>query len=103
MISLKFSPVVSRPPQFRALRGLVAVLLVALVSACAPAPSRPVLAADEGTQQAREALLAGQPDWGFRGRVALSQGSNGGNAGIRWRQHGGDFDIELSAPITAQR
>lgn len=73
-----------------------------LAAGCAPAPVRPQIAADEGTQQAREAALARTPDWGFRGRVAVSAGSNGGSAGIHWRQHGADFDIELTAPITAQ-
>jgi len=63
---------------------------------------RPPAVANEAAQGAREAQLARQPDWGFRGRVALSQGENGGNAGIRWRQRGPDFDIELSAPVTRQ-
>jgi outer membrane lipoprotein LolB len=102
MISLKFPPVPSRPPQIRAAFGAFAAAAMLLVSGCAPAPTRPVAAADEAAQQAREALLARQPDWGFRGRIALRQASNGGNAGIRWRQRGADFDIELSAPITAQ-
>ena len=81
--------------------GLAALALLAL-AACAPVPPRPAAVADEAAQQAREAALATQPDWGFRGRVAISQGEQGGNAGIRWRQRGADFDIELSAPITRQ-
>jgi outer membrane lipoprotein LolB len=103
MISLKFPPVLSRRPQFRAALGALAIGTLLFVAGCAPAPTRPVAAADEGAQQAREALLARQADWGFRGRIALSQGSNGGNAGIHWRQQGAEFDVELTAPITAQR
>lgn len=76
--------------------------MLALLAGCVSAPSRPPLLADTGAQSVREAALAAQPDWGFRGRVALSQGGNGGNAGIRWRQHGSDFEIELSAPVTRQ-
>ena len=105
MILLKFPPVLSRRPQFRPAFAAAAMLAALLAAGCAPAPTRPVAAADEGAQQAREGLLARQPDWGFRGRVALSQGGNGGNGGnavIRWRQQGPDFDIELSAPVTAQ-
>ena len=102
MIPLKFFPIASNPPQFRARCAALALLVAALVSACAPAPVRPTVAADEGAQHAREAALARTPDWEFRGRVAISQGKDGGNAGIRWRQHGADYDIELSAPITAQ-
>ena len=102
MISLKFPSIPSGPPQIRPAVGALAIATMLLAAGCAPAPTRPVAAADEGAQQAREALLARQPEWGFRGRVALSQGSNGGNAGIHWRQRGADFDIELTAPITAQ-
>ena len=100
MISLNFrSPV-------RILRAWLAplALSVALMAAgCAPAPTRPTIAADEGVQQAREARLAQQANWGFRGRVALSRGNQGGNAGIRWQQRGAEYDIELIAPITGQR
>ena len=102
MISLKFPSILSGPPQIRPAVGALAIATMLLAAGCAPAPTRPVAAADEGAQQAREALLAKEPDWGFRGRVALSQGSNGGNAGIHWRQQGADFDIELTAPITAR-
>jgi outer membrane lipoprotein LolB len=77
-------------------------LALVLLAACAPVPPRPAAVADAAAQQAREAALAARPDWGFRGRVAISQGENGGNAGIRWRQRGSDYDIELSAPITRQ-
>jgi len=98
MISLKFSCIA--PATDRLAPAMLAALL--LLAGCAPTAPRPEAVADEAAQAAREAQLAGQPDWGFRGRVALSQGSNGGNAGIRWRQHGADYDIELSAPITRQ-
>jgi outer membrane lipoprotein LolB len=84
--------------RFRACAALARLVL----AACAPVAPRPAAVADEAAQQARESALAAQPDWGFRGRVAISQGEQGGNAGIRWRQHGADFDIELSAPITRQ-
>lgn len=83
------------------IRSAAALALLAL-AACAPVSPRPAAVADEAAQQAREAALAAQPDWAFRGRVAISQGEQGGNAGIRWRQHGADFDIELNAPVTRQ-
>jgi outer membrane lipoprotein LolB len=83
------------------LHRLFLASLLLLLAACASAP-RPQLAANEAAQAAREGQLAARPDWGFRGRIAISQGEQGGHAGIRWRQRGADFDIELSAPITAQ-
>lgn len=73
-----------------------------LLAGCAATPPRPAPVVDANAQAAREATLAARPDWGFRGRVALSQDGNGGNAGIRWRQRGADYEIELSAPITRQ-
>jgi outer membrane lipoprotein LolB len=80
----------------------LALLLPFALAACAPVAPRPPALAVEAAQQAREAALARHADWAFHGRVAISQGEQGGNAGIRWRQHGADFDIELSAPVTRQ-
>jgi len=76
------------------------VLLLLLLAACTPVPTRPVLQFDEAAWAAHEAGLSG--DWDLRGRLAVSQGEQAGNAGIRWRQRGEDFDIVLSAPITGQ-
>jgi outer membrane lipoprotein LolB len=102
MISLKYLPPLPRPPQIGGRFGAISLLLAMLAAGCAQAPVRPAIEADEGAQQVREAMLATQADWAFRGRVALSLGGKGGNAGIRWRQQGADYQIELSAPITAQ-
>jgi outer membrane lipoprotein LolB len=78
------------------------VLLLVLLSACAPVPPRPQLPGDDATQSARETILGARPSWSFTGRMALSQGGNGGSARIVWVQDGADFDIRLSAPITRQ-
>jgi outer membrane lipoprotein LolB len=86
------------------IRGRIVLLAapILLLAGCAPTPTRPAAVADEAAQTAREAALAQRADWGFRGRVAISQGNNGGNAGIAWHQHGADYEVELSAPITHQ-
>jgi len=81
---------------------LLAGLLTLLLAACAPMAQRPLLVGDEAVQGAREVELARHPSWSFTGRLAVSQGNNGGNARIEWRQNGPDFDIQLSAPITRQ-
>jgi outer membrane lipoprotein LolB len=81
---------------------LFAAFATLALAACAPVAPRPVAVASESVQAEREAALARHADWGFRGRVAISQDGNGGNAGIRWTQRGADYDIELSAPITRQ-
>ena len=88
----------------RMARGWLAPAVAALVlGACAPAPVRhqadPALLQ---AQAAREAALAAQPDWSLSGRIAISRGKNGGSGRIDWTQHGRDFDIRLSAPVTRQ-
>lgn len=101
MIPIKYSPLRPRWSLQAALKR-AAPLLLALLVACAPMSPRPDAVGPSTSQDAREAALAGQPDWAFSGRLAISQGSDGGNARIAWRQNGQDFDIRLSAPITRQ-
>lgn len=81
---------------------VAALLVVLFMVACAPVPRRPAVVGDETLQSLREGELARHPAWAFTGRLAISQGNDGGNARIEWRQNGQDFDIQLSAPITRQ-
>ena len=74
---------------------------LALMVACVPKPVRIQGAGSEG-QAAREASLAALPDWSFRGRLAINNAGQAGNARIEWRQRGPDFEIRLSAPVTRQ-
>ena len=87
--------------KFQLIRCWASGLVLLSLAACTTPSPRPVV---EGAaqQSAREARLALQPDWSFSGRVAVSDGGSAGNARIEWTQHGQDFDIRLSAPITGQ-
>jgi outer membrane lipoprotein LolB len=77
--------------------------LLLLLSACVQQPVRRAPDADLLKQQTdREARLATHPDWSLSGRIAISDSSNGGSGRIDWTQHGNDFDIRLSAPVTRQ-
>jgi outer membrane lipoprotein LolB len=81
--------------------------LALLLAACAGQPVRetPLLAptaAQQQAQAARVALLAAHPRWGLQGRVALSNGREGGSGRIDWSQDGAHYDVALSAPITRQ-
>lgn len=84
-------------------RWLPPIILVVLVTACTRAPVR--LDADvarmEGLQ-AREAVLASQPDWALVGRISVSDGRDGGSGRIEWWQRGEQFEIRLSAPVSRQ-
>ena len=42
------------------------------------------------------------PEWAMTGRVALSNGKDGGSGRIEWSQSGGKVRIGLSAPVTRQ-
>lgn len=77
--------------------------LLALLAACAPTPVRQHADAALLTEQsAREQQLAQDTVWMLSGRIAVSDGDDGGSGRIEWRQDGADFDIRLSAPISRQ-
>lgn len=76
-----------------------------LLAACAVQPVRtpaPVTG-DPGQHQAwRESMLATRTQWSLQGRVAVSNGRDGGSGRIDWRQHGARYEVALSAPVTRQ-
>jgi outer membrane lipoprotein LolB len=77
-----------------------------LLAACASQPQRadlPPIAGDpQAHQQQREAALAMVPAWSLAGRVALSNGRDGGSGRLDWRQDGARYEVALSAPVTRQ-
>ncbi len=83
---------------------LVAAVLV--LSGCATRAPRavlpPVMGSPEEHQQQREAALGLQQGWSMQGRVALSNGRDGGSGRIEWEQDGTHYDVSLSAPVTRQ-
>ena len=87
-------------------RHAIAAACAMLLAACATQPPRAVLPAIAGSpqqhQQQREAALAAQPSWSLAGRVALSNGKDGGSGRIDWRQDGARYQVALSAPVTRQ-
>lgn len=91
----------------RASRGCALLVATLLLAACAgqplraPGPSLPAAEA-QARQAAREATLAGQPQWTLQGRVAVSNGHDGGSGRIDWRQDANHYEVALSAPVTRQ-
>ncbi len=87
----------------------IAVLLAILCACSSLPPAGPGAHQDaRDAQRARaQALgLAGgdcaAPRWGMSGRVALSNGRDGGSGRIVWSQGAGTLHLELSAPVTRQ-
>ena len=78
-----------------------------LLAACAGQPVResPLSSATPAQLQAQAArvmVLDSKPQWTLQGRVALSNGREGGSGRIEWHQDGPRFEVSLSAPITRQ-
>ena len=101
----------------RGMRGVIAAVCVTL-AACQSLPpaSAPTdvlvgdaqIAAAMQAQQARMTALGLEnaacdvPTWAMSGRVALSNGKDGGSGKIEWTQGGGSTQVMLSAPVTRQ-
>lgn len=86
----------------------IAALSLAGCQTVAMQPSPPDPAAAATAQQARAAALGlargdcAAPGWAMTGRVALSNGKDGGSGQLEWTQGGGNLHLLLSAPITRQ-
>lgn len=93
-------------------RVLSAALVIAALSGCATAPvvapgipASPELEAVQDRREAALGLLDGGCDlatWAMNGRVALSNGKDGGSGRIEWVQANGRTEVTLSAPVTRQ-
>lgn len=53
-------------------------------------------------QAAREAALSGHDHWTLSGRLAVSNGSDGGSGSLTWRQDGQRYDFTMRAPVTGR-
>jgi outer membrane lipoprotein LolB len=85
-----------------AVRSLLLLLILALAACVSPPVRRAPDSALLQAQATREAALAAHPDWALSGHIAISDGKDGGSGRIDWKQHGTDFDIRVSAPVTRQ-
>ena len=88
------------------MKPLRAFAIVMLASACTMQPVKqalpPVLGSAEANQAARATKLAAFPNWSMSGRIAVSNGKQGGSGRIEWKQDGARYAITLSAPVTRQ-
>lgn len=87
--------------------ALLGLLLAGCASLRPPAASGDAVAGDAAQRERMVALgLAdadcAAPAWSLVGRVALSNGRQGGSGRIEWRQADGLQHLQLSAPVTRQ-
>ena len=90
----------------KSLRLFAIVLLASLASSCAMQPVKPplpsVVGSAEANQAARTTKLAALPGWSMSGRIAVTNGQQGGSGRIEWKQDGVRYAVTLSAPMTRQ-
>ncbi len=81
----------------------VAIALAVLLAGCAGNRVLPRSeSAVDAAQAERRTDIDRIRDWSFDGRVAVSNGSDGGSARIEWKQTAGHADIVMRAPVTGQ-
>lgn len=78
-------------------RAALAAACLALAGCAATSTrSRPEIA---HAQDLRSSRLAELPRWTVNGRIAVSDGRDGGSGRIEWAQDAGSFDIAVRAPV----
>ena len=80
--------------------SLVAAFIVLV--GCSVAPPRDASSQRElfEAQDHREALVKARTHWRLRGRIAVSNGDDGGSGRMDWVQDGEHYEIKLSAPVS---
>jgi outer membrane lipoprotein LolB len=80
--------------------------LVLLLPACAPRAIRPAAAPDdvraEQLQSQRESQLFERDQFDLAGRIAISDGKDGGSGRFDWQQRGLAYSLRFVAPVTAR-
>jgi outer membrane lipoprotein LolB len=88
------------------LRALAPGFAALLLASCAMQPAKqnlpPIVGSPEANQAARAARFAASPDWSMSGRIAVTNGKQGGSGRIEWKQDGARYAATLSAPVTRQ-
>lgn len=84
------------------LRCLALLASILALVGCQTMVPRTGDAAALAQQTSREALLAEIDSWSLDGRLAVSNGDDGGSGSLRWMQTVGHYELEVQAPVTRQ-
>lgn len=79
-------------------RLAVAITFMLMVTACAPLwqEQRPA----DSLWQLRYQALVQLDQWQLQGRTAITQGKEGWNAGLRWQENRGTYQIKIEGPFS---
>ena len=86
------------------MRRLFVLAVLMLLAGCTTVPRRAEAPQHQdellAAQAQREAMLAQRTHWRLSGRIAVSDGRDGGSGRLEWVQEGERYEIGLNAPVT---
>lgn len=85
---------------FRGRQRAAWILALLFLAACSGPVRRVAHEPGLAAQAEREARLGRREAWGLAGRLAVSDGRDGGSGRIEWRQDGDRFRIDIRAPVS---
>jgi outer membrane lipoprotein LolB len=83
----------------RLLRPMAVATAAAAIAGCAPGARLSREAGQVPPTTDRAARLGELPRWSLAGRIAVSDGRDGGSGRLEWTQDGRHFDIAVRAPV----
>jgi len=87
-------------------RGWWALVFLAVLPACAMRTVKPLTGMDvvrgEQMLSERESLLFERTEFDLAGRIAISDGEDGGSGRFDWQQRGVAYSLRFVAPVTAR-
>lgn len=80
---------------------LVAIIVMLLTAtACAPIWQQRPASSPDSLWQLRYQTLVQLDQWQLHGRTAITQGKEGWNAGLRWQENRGAYQIKIEGPFS---
>jgi outer membrane lipoprotein LolB len=82
------------------MRLAVIIALLLAATACAPISQQRPASDPELLWQLRYQALVQLEQWQLQGRTAIIQGKEGWNAGLRWQENSGAYQIKIEGPFS---
>jgi outer membrane lipoprotein LolB len=81
-------------------KAIAICVMASWLVGCSIAPNRPTINV-ESTQGLRETAFADAMNFTVRGRLAVSNGDDGGSGSFVWQQQGEEVDFSLNVPLSS--